>query len=92
MDETKILAFGSNEKGQLGMPRDIEYVTEPKEIDMEQMFDGFQLKLVACGAMHTAFVTDNGLLYTCGEARHNKLCLEDIDNANSHDVVLNQYT
>ncbi|KAG6439854.1 hypothetical protein O3G_MSEX001144 [Manduca sexta] len=57
MDETKILAFGSNEKGQLGMPRDIEYVTEPKEIDMEQMFDGFQLKLVACGAMHTAFVT-----------------------------------
>lgn len=56
MDESKILAFGSNEKGQLGMPKEVEYVTEPTEIDMEKMFDGYQLKLVACGAMHTAFV------------------------------------
>lgn len=57
MDETKILAFGSNENGQLGMTRNVKYVIEPKEIDMEMMFDGFQLKLVACGALHTAFVT-----------------------------------
>jgi alpha-tubulin suppressor-like RCC1 family protein len=57
MDESKILAFGSNEKGQLGMPMDIDHVTQPTEINMEKMFDGYQLKLVACGAMHTAFVT-----------------------------------
>ena len=57
MDESKILAFGSNEKGQLGMPKEMETVTEPTEIDMEKLFDGYQLKLVACGAMHTAFVT-----------------------------------
>lgn len=57
MDETKILAFGSNERGQLGLPKDVGNVTEPTEIDMEKMFDGYQLKLVACGAMHTAFVT-----------------------------------
>lgn len=57
MDESKILAFGSNEKGQLGLPKDVESVVEPTEIDMDKMFDGFQLKLVACGAMHTAFVT-----------------------------------
>lgn len=57
MDESKILAFGSNEKGQLGLSKNVEHVTEPTEIDMEKMFDGFQLKLVACGAMHTAFVT-----------------------------------
>lgn len=57
MDETKILAFGSNEKGQLGLPKSVEFVKEPTEIDMEKMFDGYQLKLVACGAMHTAFVT-----------------------------------
>ncbi|CAH0729017.1 unnamed protein product, partial [Brenthis ino] len=93
MDESKILAFGSNEKGQLGMPKELEYVTEPTEIDMEKMFDGYQLKLVACGAMHTAFVTDNGLLYTCGEARHNKLCLEEADDANnSNEAVANQYS
>nr|XP_037877449.1 X-linked retinitis pigmentosa GTPase regulator-like [Bombyx mori] len=92
MDESKILGFGSNEKGQLGMPREVEFVTEPSEIDMDIMFDGYQLKLVACGAMHTAFVTDNGLLYTCGESRHNKLCLEDIDDTNSNEVVPNQYT
>lgn len=59
MDESKILAFGSNEKGQLGLPKEVEHVTEPTEIDMEKMFDGYQLKLVACGAMHTAFVTGN---------------------------------
>ncbi|KAL0891844.1 hypothetical protein ABMA27_015104 [Loxostege sticticalis] len=93
MDEAQILAFGSNEKGQLGMPRDVENVTVPTEIDMEKMFDGYQLKLVACGAMHTAFVTDNGLLYTCGESRHNKLCLEEIDDAdNSNEAVPNQYS
>ncbi|XP_026739973.1 regulator of chromosome condensation-like [Trichoplusia ni] len=93
MDESKILAFGSNEKGQLGLSKNVEHVTEPTEIDMEKMFDGFQLKLVACGAMHTAFVTDNGLLYACGESRHNKLCLEEIDDAdNANDGVPNQYT
>ncbi|KAF9800540.1 hypothetical protein SFRURICE_005216, partial [Spodoptera frugiperda] len=93
MDESKILAFGSNEKGQLGLPKEVEHVTEPTEIDMEKMFDGYQLKLVACGAMHTAFVTDNGLLYACGESRHNKLCLEEIDDAgNANEAVPNQYT
>lgn len=64
MDEAQILAFGSNEKGQLGMPRDVENVTVPTEIDMEKMFDGYQLKLVACGAMHTAFVTGKILRQT----------------------------
>ncbi|XP_072940531.1 uncharacterized protein [Epargyreus clarus] len=93
MDESTILTFGSNEKGQLGMPKDVEYIKEPTEIDMEKMFDGYQLKLVACGAMHTAFVTDNGLLYTCGESRHNKLCLEEIDDAdNSNEALTNQYS
>ncbi|CAG4976764.1 unnamed protein product [Colias eurytheme] len=91
MDESKILAFGSNEKGQLGMPNTIETVKEPTEINMDKMFDGYQLKLVACGAMHTAFVTDNGLLYTCGESRHDKLCLDEIDADNSTDFP-NQYT
>ncbi|XP_068630724.1 X-linked retinitis pigmentosa GTPase regulator homolog [Battus philenor] len=92
MDESQILAFGSNEKGQLGMPMEVEYVTAPMVIDMEKMFDGYQLKLVACGAMHTAFVTDNGLLYTCGESRHNKLCLEEEDDAgNANEAVPNQY-
>lgn len=57
MDESKILAFGSNQMGQLGMPNDVETVVEPTEIDMDKMFEGYQLKLVACGAMHTAFIT-----------------------------------
>ncbi|XP_052750386.1 X-linked retinitis pigmentosa GTPase regulator-like [Galleria mellonella] len=93
MDESKILAFGSNERGQLGMPKDVVNVSEPTEIDMETMFEGYQLKLVACGAMHTAFVTDNGLLYTCGESRHNKLCLEEIDGTdNSNEATPNQYS
>ncbi|GBP45055.1 X-linked retinitis pigmentosa GTPase regulator [Eumeta japonica] len=93
MDETKILAFGSNEKGQLGFPKDVANITEPTEVDMDKMFDGYQLKLVACGATHTAFVTDNGLLYTCGESRHNKLCLDEVDDAeNCNDAVPNQYS
>lgn len=62
MDESKILAFGSNQLGQLGMPKEVEMVVEPTEIDMEKMFDGYQLKLVACGAMHTAFITGTYLL------------------------------
>ncbi|XP_041975943.1 X-linked retinitis pigmentosa GTPase regulator-like [Aricia agestis] len=92
MDESKIFAFGSNEKGQLGMPKDIVNVKEPTEIDMEKMFEGYQLKLVACGAMHTAFVTDNGLLYMCGEARHNKLCLEEVEDASNANEAPNQYS
>lgn len=39
------------------------------------------------------FITDNGLIYTCGESRHNKLCLEEADDAgNSNEAVPNQYT
>lgn len=39
------------------------------------------------------FLADNGLLYTCGESRHNKLCLEEIDDAdNSNEAVPNQYS
>ncbi|CAG9784822.1 unnamed protein product [Diatraea saccharalis] len=93
MDESKILAFGSNEKGQLGLPKEVDHVTVPTEIDMEKLFDGYQLKLVACGAMHTAFVTDNGLLYTCGEARHDKLCLDDNDSPDDqNEAPANQYS
>lgn len=33
------------------------------------------------------------MLYTCGESRHNKLCLEEIDDAdNANEAVPNQYT
>lgn len=33
------------------------------------------------------------MLYACGESRHNKLCLEEIDDAdNANDAVPNQYT
>lgn len=71
MDETKILAFGSNEKGQLGMPSTIDFVKEPIEINMDKMFDGFQLKLVACGAMHTAFVTGKLFLHIISFIRTN---------------------
>lgn len=87
MDESKILAFGSNEKGQLGLPKEVEHVTEPTEIDMEKMFDGYQLKLVACGAMHTAFVTGN-IDFIVGKFLRARDCLVDVSHAGSDKPLL----
>jgi alpha-tubulin suppressor-like RCC1 family protein len=57
-------SWGFNEKGQLGhgffynldRPRRIEWFTK----------NGVRVVKVACGQQHTMFLSDKGMIYTCG--------------------------
>ncbi|XP_077296293.1 uncharacterized protein LOC143918324 isoform X2 [Arctopsyche grandis] len=90
-----VYAVGSNELGQLGLPRSVIEVNNPTEISTDKLFEGHSIKKIACGASHTAFITDNGYLYTCGDPTHQKLCLEETDLSNNNlgatNSSLNQY-
>lgn len=52
-----VYAVGSNELGQLGLPRSVIEVNNPTEISTDKLFEGHSIKRIACGASHTAFIT-----------------------------------
>ncbi|PSN46194.1 hypothetical protein C0J52_18539 [Blattella germanica] len=73
----EVFAFGNNFNGQLGLGTEItQNILPTKVIGLE----GHIVKEISCGESHTAFITENGNLYTCGEGRHGKLCSEQDNN------------
>ncbi|XP_021936886.1 X-linked retinitis pigmentosa GTPase regulator-like isoform X2 [Zootermopsis nevadensis] len=74
----EVFAFGNNFNGQLGLGVDVPQSVLPTRVTS---LEGCVIRDVACGESHTAFITDAGSLYTCGEGRHGKLCSEQ-DNDN----------
>lgn len=52
-----IFAVGSNEQGQLGLPRSVIEVNNPTDVSIEKLLDGHSIKKIGCGATHTAFIT-----------------------------------
>ncbi|XP_067001065.1 X-linked retinitis pigmentosa GTPase regulator isoform X2 [Anabrus simplex] len=72
----KVYAFGNNFSGQLGLGADIPQSILPTVVTE---LIGHVIMDVICGENHSAFVTDKGQLYMCGEGRYGKLCNEDID-------------
>ncbi|XP_054264750.1 X-linked retinitis pigmentosa GTPase regulator-like [Macrosteles quadrilineatus] len=70
----KVYGWGSNLSGQLGLS------TNQSEVNVPTLIDSLAdkvIKEVACGESHTAFVTELGELFTCGETRHGKLGCEN---------------
>uniref|UniRef100_A0A8C6S618 HECT and RLD domain containing E3 ubiquitin protein ligase 4 n=1 Tax=Neogobius melanostomus TaxID=47308 RepID=A0A8C6S618_9GOBI len=59
-----MLCWGNVSYGQLGLGGiDEEIVVEPRKCDF---FRGKRLCAVGCGLRHTAFLLDDGTVYTCG--------------------------
>lgn len=58
-ESCKLFAVGSNEHGQLGLPRTVTEVNNPTEVNFDKLFDDHSIESMSCGATHTAFVTGN---------------------------------
>lgn len=53
-----VVAFGSNNNGELGFGKDVQCVAEPKILP-DELFEGEKIRSVSCGDSHTAFITGN---------------------------------
>lgn len=61
---TTMLCWGNASYGQLGLGGiDEEIVVEPRKCEF---FHGKQVSDVGCGRRHTAFLLEDGTVYTCG--------------------------
>jgi alpha-tubulin suppressor-like RCC1 family protein len=68
---TYIYTWGAGYHGQLGskfVRGKKKYATVPRNIEID-----VPVRQIACGGLHTAAVTDNGQVYTWGDARGNQL-------------------
>ncbi|XP_039294188.1 X-linked retinitis pigmentosa GTPase regulator isoform X2 [Nilaparvata lugens] len=70
-DEGDVYAWGNNEHGQLGFSEEKTEITNP--ILVTPLLN-VRVAQIACGQSHSAFTSDNGELYTCGESKYGKLC------------------
>ncbi|GIY76787.1 x-linked retinitis pigmentosa GTPase regulator [Caerostris darwini] len=79
----KAYSFGNGYDGQLGLGSRLLDVSTPHQI---VFLESMKVARVSCGENHSAFLTDRGQLYTCGNGRHGKLGLFGVDD-NSNQFV-----
>lgn len=65
----KVLTWGRNDKGQLGLG-DLLTRSTPTHV---QSLDGLNVVSAACGKGHTLFLTDKGVVYSVGENKMGQL-------------------
>ena len=71
--EGKVFSFGQSSHGQLGLGNKV------LEADLPQLLislDGLTVVSLSCGENHSLVSTSTGHLYTFGDGRHGKLCLD----------------
>eukprot|EP01102_Stenamoeba_stenopodia_P014748 TRINITY_DN493_c0_g1_i2.p1 TRINITY_DN493_c0_g1~~TRINITY_DN493_c0_g1_i2.p1 ORF type:complete len:1112 (+),score=366.40 TRINITY_DN493_c0_g1_i2:185-3520(+) len=85
-DAGKAIAFGDNSCGQLGVHPDVgsSYRTTPIIIAGIQALNVVK---VACGAYHTALITDTGNLYTFGSNSDGQLGLDSVGGSHTPSLV-----
>ncbi|XP_034945617.1 X-linked retinitis pigmentosa GTPase regulator [Chelonus insularis] len=64
----EVLAWGSNLEGQLGLPGTSGLVNIPTKVQLPE-----PVKQISAGYYHSAFLTESGAVYVCGEAESGKL-------------------
>ena len=65
----KVLTFGRNDKGQLGL-NDLLTRSTPTHV---KSLEGVNVVAAACGKGHTLFLTDKGVVYSVGENKMGQL-------------------
>eukprot|EP00048_Salpingoeca_helianthica_P020525 m.6991 g.6991 ORF g.6991 m.6991 type:complete len:627 (-) comp4923_c0_seq1:23-1903(-) len=69
---TAVFAWGDGSQGQLGLGESIEESTIPVRLNFAQ-HPATAAVYVACGEVHTAIVSADHKLYTCGSGQHGRL-------------------
>ncbi|XP_034190761.2 uncharacterized protein LOC117609034 [Osmia lignaria lignaria] len=63
-----VFAWGSNLEGQLGLPDVSGLVNKPTKVQIPE-----PVKQISAGYYHSAFLTESGSVYVCGESESGKL-------------------
>ncbi|CAG5097085.1 Similar to RPGR: X-linked retinitis pigmentosa GTPase regulator (Canis lupus familiaris) [Cotesia congregata] len=63
-----VLAWGSNLEGQLGLPGTSGLINKPTKVNLPE-----PIKHISAGYYHSAFLSESGVIYICGEAESGKL-------------------
>ncbi|KAI9111739.1 hypothetical protein K1719_017429 [Acacia pycnantha] len=66
----KVLTWGRGSSGQLGQGEVVSFVLNPKPVTS---LDNYLISHVSAGWSHSAFVSDNGCLFTCGDGSFGQL-------------------
>ncbi|XP_043789203.1 X-linked retinitis pigmentosa GTPase regulator-like [Apis laboriosa] len=66
-----VFAWGSNLEGQLGLPDISGLVNKPTKVHIPE-----PVKQINTGYYHSTFLTENGLVYVCGESESGKLGID----------------
>lgn len=75
--DKRVLTWGLNEDGQLGVESDIEDALIYDITDKFVLQDGDYIKKVSCGASHSIALSNNGYVYTWGSNKFNQLGRND---------------
>jgi alpha-tubulin suppressor-like RCC1 family protein len=68
---TELVVWGRNQSGQLGIEPEAKSVVK---IPHSIRFD-MNVRMISCGKAHTAFIIDNGTVYTMGNNKMGQLGL-----------------
>ena len=75
----KLYSFGQSSHGQLGLGNKVLESHLPRQVSC---LDQLTVQSVSCGENHSLVTTSTGHLYTFGDGRHGKLCL-DLETLNN---------
>ena len=79
----KVIVWGSNDQGQLGTGYSPTYSYNNAPTELTN-FKRTEMKVVSCGAKHSAFLAENGEVYMCGSSENGRLGLgETVMNRSS---------
>ncbi|GAB6018518.1 hypothetical protein CHUAL_000215 [Chamberlinius hualienensis] len=81
----KLYTFGSGLNGQLGLGTMIMEAPSPSLVGA---LNTEKIVSASCGESHTAIITDQGKIYTCGDGRHGKLGLGDENFSNQFSPIV----
>ena len=93
-EDGNVYAFGQSTNGQLGLgTRTLETyvplkITPLSEICNDNDQTNSKIIHISCGENHTAVVSSSGQLFTFGDGRHGKLCLDTETLSNHYSPVL----
>ncbi|XP_019250462.1 PREDICTED: ultraviolet-B receptor UVR8-like isoform X3 [Nicotiana attenuata] len=92
-DHGRVYTFGGNQFGQLGLGTGADHAeTSPRLVD-DSILENKNVKVVSCGARHSAIMTEDSKVYSWGWNKYGQLGLSDtIDRNNPCEVPIDDCT